>query len=60
MKLNKGEKRALKFAMQQGLDVENAGDLKEFLAARMKDSKKQSQKVMAVNEKYTKKPQFNS
>ena len=46
--------------MQQGLDVENAGDLKEFLAARMKDTKKQSQKVMAVSQKYTKKPQFNS
>lgn len=31
IKLNKGEKRALKFAMKRGVDVNEIEDLKHFL-----------------------------
>lgn len=33
--MNKGEKRALKFALQKGLDMEKVEDLKEFLQSQM-------------------------
>lgn len=39
LKLNKGEKRALKFALKKGLDVNEVPDLKEFLQSEMKQSK---------------------
>ena len=32
IKLNKGEKRALKFALKRGLDINEVPDLREFLA----------------------------
>ena len=31
VKLNKGEKRQLKFAMKQGVNINEVGDLKSFL-----------------------------
>jgi hypothetical protein len=36
MKLNKGEKRALKFAMNKGVDPSQMDDLRLFLATEMK------------------------
>lgn len=39
IKLNKGEKRALKFALKRGLDVNQVEDLRQFLAMEMKQSK---------------------
>jgi len=40
IKLNKGEKRALKFAIKRGLDVNQVDDLKQFLAMEMKQQTK--------------------
>ena len=37
--LNKGEKRALKFALQKGVDVNEVDDLKTFLQSQLKESK---------------------
>ena len=59
VKLNKGEKRALKFAVQQGEDLSQVGDLKSYLANKMKDNKAHNSRVMA-SVKAEKKPQFNS
>ena len=39
IKLNKGEKRALKFAMKAGEEIGQEVDLKAFLAERIKQSK---------------------
>ena len=39
MKLNKGEKRALKFALKKGVDVNQVDDLKSFLNSEMKQQK---------------------
>lgn len=39
VKLNKGEKRQLKFAMKSGVDVNQIEDLKSFLGEQMKQSK---------------------
>ena len=36
IKLNKGEKRALKFAMKKGVDPSQVDDLRLFLATEMK------------------------
>jgi len=36
IKLNKGEKRALKFALKRGLDVNEVEDLKLYLQTEMK------------------------
>lgn len=42
MKLNKGEKRALKFALQKGLDLTAVDDLKSFLASQVPDKSKKA------------------
>ena len=39
VKLNKGEKRELKFAMKAGVNINEVGDLKSFLGQRMKQVK---------------------
>ena len=39
VKLNKGEKRELKFAMKAGVKINEVGDLKSFLGQRMKQVK---------------------
>ena len=39
MKLNKGEKRALKFAIKDGIDLGNVEDIKAFLNERMEHYK---------------------
>ena len=39
VKLNKGEKRALKFALKQGVNINEVGDLKSFLGGKMKQNK---------------------
>lgn len=36
-KLNKGEKRVLKFALAQGQDLSQVGDLKSFLNQKLKE-----------------------
>jgi len=36
IKLNKGEKRALKFALKRGLDINQVGDLRQYLAQEIK------------------------
>ena len=36
IKLNKGEKRALKFALKRGLDINEVGDLRQYLAQEIK------------------------
>lgn len=38
-KLNKGEKRALKFAMKKGVDIEHVGEMKAFLGEEIRKSK---------------------
>ena len=39
VKLNKGEKRELKFALKAGVNINEVGDLKSFLGQRMKQVK---------------------
>lgn len=39
LKLNKGEKRALKFALLKGVDITKIEDLKSFLQEQMADKK---------------------
>ena len=40
LKLNKGEKRALKFAIQKGASVDEIDDLRGYLEKQMEDSKR--------------------
>ena len=40
VKLNKGEKRALKFAIQKGVSVDEIEDLRSYLGKEMEDSKR--------------------
>jgi len=39
VKLNKGEKRQLKYAMKAGVNLNEIGDLKTFLNQQMKEGK---------------------
>jgi len=39
IKLNKGEKRQLKFEMRAGVDLNEVGDLKTYLGGKMKQGK---------------------
>ena len=40
MKLNKGEKRQLKYALKAGVNINEVGDLKTYLDQQIRDSKK--------------------